>query len=116
GDELVLNFRGKSGVRHRITLRDRRLAHIVRRLRDLPGQELFEYIDDDGELRAVDSSDVNDYLRESCGESYTAKDFRTWSGTLLAAITLCGLERGDSAAQARRIVTDAIECVARRLG
>lgn len=116
GTEVEFRFRGKSGVMHRISLQDRRLAGIVKRLRDLPGQELFSYLDDDGESHTVDSSEVNDYLREITGEDYTAKDFRTWSGTLLAALALQEFERVDSQAQAKKNVVQAIEHVAQRLG
>src|SRR5436305_14576245 len=81
-------FRGKSGVRHHIDVHDARLARVVRRCRDLPGQELFQYTEEDGSTRTVDSADVNDYLREASGEEFTAKDFRTWAGTVLAAWAL----------------------------
>jgi DNA topoisomerase-1 len=94
----------------------RRLARIIQRTRDLPGQDLFEYIDDDGETRTVDSSDVNDYLRTISGEDYTAKDFRTWSGTVLAAMALQEFEKFDSETQARKNIVRAIESVAERLG
>src|SRR5690606_33844834 len=81
GDQLQLQFRGKSGVRHSVTLSDARLARIVKRCQDLPGQELFQYVNGDGRRRAVTSADVNDYLREAMGTEFTAKDFRTWAGT-----------------------------------
>ncbi|GAB3455002.1 DNA topoisomerase IB [Massilia terrae] len=116
GSEIEFRFRGKSGVYHQVKVLDRRLARIVRRSRDLPGQELFEYIDDDGETRTVDSSDVNDYLRQISGEDYTAKDFRTWAGTVLAAMALQEFEKFDSQAQAKKNVVRAIEAVAEKLG
>ncbi len=116
GETLHFAFRGKSGVRHRIDVTDRRLARIVRRCRDLPGQELFQYLDDKGNLHAVDSADINDYLREVMGEAFTAKDFRTWAGTVLAAHALQGLAAFDSQTQARRNVVAAIERVAQQLG
>ena len=116
GATVHFAFRGKSGVRHRIDVHDRRLARIVRRCRDLPGHELFQYLDADGATHAVDSADVNDYLREAAGEEFTAKDFRTWSGTLLAALSLKELASFDSQAQAKHNVTAAIESVAKRLG
>ncbi len=116
GGAVEFHFRGKSGVRHAIRVDDPRLARIVRRTRDLPGQELFQYVDDDGEQRSVDSADVNDYLRTLTGEDYTAKDFRTWSGTVLAALALQEYEKFDSEAQARKNVVRAIETVAARLG
>jgi DNA topoisomerase-1 len=109
-------FRGKSGIRHTIDLNDRRLAKVVKRCRDLPGQELFQYLDDDGHPRSVDSADVNDYLREVSGEDFTAKDFRTWAGTVLAALALREFEAFDSKTQAKKNVVRAIEAVAERLG
>src|SRR5580765_6390775 len=85
GTTVRFEFRGKSGVEHAIDLQDARLARIVKALRDLPGYELFQYVDEDGHRQAIDSGDVNDYLREVSGQDFTAKDFRTWAGTVLAA-------------------------------
>lgn len=116
GSDIEFRFRGKSGVYHQVKVHDRRLARIVRRSRDLPGQELFEYVDDEGETRSVDSSDVNDYLRQVSGEDYTAKDFRTSAGTVLAAMALQEFEKFDSQAQAKKNVVRAIESVAEKLG
>jgi DNA topoisomerase-1 len=116
GSEVAFRFRGKSGVHHDVKVHDKRLARIIRRTRDLPGQHLFEYVGDDGEPHTVDSSDVNDYLREITGEEYTAKDFRTWSGTVLAALALQEFEKVDSEAQAKKNVVRAIESVAEKLG
>jgi len=116
GSEVEFRFRGKSGVYHDVKVHDRRLARIIQRTRDLPGQDLFEYIGDDGEPHGVDSSDVNDYLRDITGEDYTAKDFRTWSGTVLAALALQEFESVDSEAQAKKNVVRAIESVAEKLG
>ena len=116
GSDVEFRFRGKSGVYHKIKVQDRRLARIIRNTRDLPGQELFQYIDEDGETHSVDSSDVNDYLRGITGEDYTAKDFRTWSGTVLAALALQEFEKFDSETQAKKNVVRAIESVAEKLG
>ena len=116
GSEVEFRFRGKSGVHHDVKVHDRRLARIIQRTRDLPGQHLFEYIDDAGEPHTVDSADVNDYLREITGEDYTAKDFRTWSGTVLAALALQEFEKVDSETQAKKNVVRAIESVAEKLG
>jgi DNA topoisomerase-1 len=116
GREIEFHFRGKSGVMHTIRLRDPKLARIVKRIRELPGQELFQYIDDDGERRSIDSSDVNDYLRTLTGEDYTAKDFRTWSGTLLAALELQALQASASETEAKKNIVQAIANVAQRLG
>ena len=116
GSEVEFRFRGKSGVYHDVKVHDRRLARIIQRTRDLPGQDLFQYLDEDGETHTVGSSDVNDYLRTITGEDYTAKDFRTWSGTVLAAMALQEFEAVDSDAQAKKNVVRAIESVAERLG
>jgi DNA topoisomerase I len=116
GSEVEFRFRGKSGIQHAIKVDDPRLARIIKRVRDLPGQDLFQYVDDEGESHSVGSSDVNDYLRSITGEDYTAKDFRTWSGTLLAALALQEYEKFDSEAQAKKNVVRAIEAVAERLG
>jgi DNA topoisomerase-1 len=116
GATLKFAFRGKSGIAHAIDLTDRRLAKIVKKSQDLPGYELFQYIDEDGTSRSIDASDVNAYLKETTGEDFTAKDFRTWAGTVLAARALQEFEAFDSQAQAKRNVLQAIESVAKRLG
>jgi DNA topoisomerase-1 len=116
GSEVEFRFRGKSGVQHSVKVDDPRLAKIIRRTRDLPGQELFQYVDDDGTQHGIGSSDVNDYLREITGEDFTAKDFRTWAGTVLAALALQECEKCDSQAQAKKNIVRAIESVAERLG
>jgi len=116
GDMMRFKFRGKSGVEHDIDIRDRRLARIVKRCQDVPGQELFQYVDDDGNRQRIDSGDVNDYLREITGEEFTANDFRTWAGTVLAARALREFDAFDSEAQGKQNVVRAIEVVAARLG
>lgn len=116
GKDIDFNFRGKSGVFHTIHLEDRRLARIIAKTRELPGQDLFQYIDEDGEPHTIDSGDVNEYLQQITGEEYTAKDFRTWSGTVLAALALHEFEKFDSEAQAKKNIVQAIESVAERLG
>ena len=116
GSDVEFKFRGKSGVYHKIHVHDRRLARIIRSTRDLPGQELFQYVDEDGETHSIDSSDVNEYLRTITGEDYTAKDFRTWSGTVLAALALQEFEKFDSETQAKKNIVRAIESVAEKLG
>jgi DNA topoisomerase-1 len=116
GSEVEFRFRGKSGVWHDVKVHDRRLARIIARTRDLPGQDLFQYLDADGVRHTVGSADVNDWLRTITGEEYTAKDFRTWSGTVLAAMALREFERFDSDAQAKKNVVRAIEHVAEKLG
>jgi len=116
GGTLRFQFRGKSGVRHSVDVNDRRLARIVKQCRDLPGQELFQYVDDSGNLQPVDSGDINDYLKELTGEDFTAKDFRTWSGTVLAVMALRDFATADTKAQAEKNVLLAIEAVAKLLG
>jgi DNA topoisomerase-1 len=116
GKAVEFHFRGKSGVFHTIKVEDRRLARIIARTRELPGQELFQYVDHDGERHTIGSADVNDYLRAITGEDYTAKDFRTWSGTVLAALALHEFEKFDSEAQAKKNIVRAIESVAEKLG
>ena len=116
GSTLRFEFRGKSGVQHSVDIKDRRLARVVKRSQDLPGEELFQYLDENGERHSIESSDVNNYLREITGEDFTAKDFRTWAGTVLAATALQEFEAWDSKAQAKRNVVRAIESVAKRLG
>jgi DNA topoisomerase-1 len=116
GATVTFGFRGKSGIRHSVNVNDRRLAQIVKRCRDLPGQELFQYLDADGTRQSVNSADVNAYLKEVTGEDFTAKDFRTWAGTVLALTALRELEGADSQAKAKKHVLDAIEAVAGVLG
>jgi DNA topoisomerase I len=115
GRKIRFEFRGKSGVQHSFDLNDHRLAKIIRRCQELPGHELFKYIDENRELCAIDSADVNDYLRNIAGEEFTSKDFRTWAGTLLAARALCEF-CGDNAKATKRNVARAIDNVARQLG
>jgi len=116
GGRVRFTFRGKSGVEHDIHLDDRRLARTIKACRDIPGYDLFQYVDEDGERHAVGSSDVNAYLKEICGEDYTSKDFRTWAGTVLAAQMLHELSTFQSDAQAKRNIVRAVESVASRLG
>lgn len=116
GATLQFHFQGKSGKEHTIGLKDRRLAQIVKRCQEIPGRELFEYLDHEGHRHTVDSADVNDYLREISGQDFTAKDFRTWAGTVLAAIALKELQAFDTAAEAKKNVVQAIETVSKRLG
>jgi DNA topoisomerase I len=115
GSTICFEFRGKSGREHEIDLNDRRLARIVAQCQELPGQELFQFVDEKGEVRDVGSQDVNEYLREISGEDFTAKDFRTWAGTVLAAKVLQEFKEFDSQAPAKRNVVLAIEHVAARL-
>lgn len=113
---LEFEFRGKSGVQHEIELRNPRLARIVKACQDLPGQHLFQYLDDDGQRHEIGSDDVNLYLKEITGQDYTAKDFRTWAGTVLAAQALAEFAVVDTDTIAKKNVVSAIESVAARLG
>lgn len=116
GTTVRFQFKGKSGVKHNKEVHDRRLAGIVRKLQDLPGQELFQYIDDEGEVRNLTSQDVNDYLKEITGDEFTAKDFRTWAGTVLASLALTSQEPFTSKKEAKSRVKTAITAVAHVLG
>jgi DNA topoisomerase-1 len=116
GSQLRFRFRGKRGIKHQIDLTDRRIAKIVSKLQDLPGQELFQYVDDDDEVRDITSQDVNDYLREVTGQDFTAKDFRTWAGTVLAAMALSVIDPFETKKQAKANIKDAIGAVAKLLG
>jgi DNA topoisomerase-1 len=116
GSKVRFQFRGKSGKQHTVDLTDPRVARVIKRLQELPGQALFQWVDDDGEVRGVESDDVNQYIREASGDDFTAKDFRTWAGTVLAAWALQELGEYASATQAKKHVVAAVESVARHLG
>jgi DNA topoisomerase I len=116
GESLRLHFRGKSHQEHDITLRDRRLAKIVKQCQDLPGQELFQYQADSGETLHVDSADVNEYLREITQEDFTAKDFRTWHGTGHMAQQLAALGPASTETETKRNIVQAVKETARHLG
>jgi DNA topoisomerase I len=116
GPQVCFRFTAKGGKQWSLKVRDRRIAKIIKACQDLPGQELLQYVDEDGTLQDVSSSDVNAYLKEITGRNITAKDFRTWAGTVLAALALQELTSFDSAAQAKRQLRGAIERVAARLG
>jgi DNA topoisomerase-1 len=113
---LRVKFNGKSGINHEREVNDRKLAEVVRRCRDLPGQHLFQYRDERGRPRAVGSTDVNEYIRRATGGDFTAKDFRTWAGTVLAAARLAVEELPESAKAAERVVARVVREVAARLG
>ncbi|MBX6368458.1 MAG: DNA topoisomerase IB [Rhodospirillales bacterium] len=116
GATVIFNFKGKSGVKHRIDLEDELLADIVRRCQELPGQDLFTYLGEDGEVRSIGSSDVNEYLHEIAGEDVTAKDFRTWAATTLAAVALARFEDAETKKAQKATIRLAIEAVADILG
>src|SRR6059036_3588925 len=116
GSKLRFRFRGKSGRQHEVDVADRRIARIVCKLQDLPGQSLFQYLDDEGNARDITSQDVNEYLREITGADFTAKDFRTWAGTVLAAVALGKLGASETKRQAKTNIKHAIGAVAEVLG
>ncbi len=116
GPRVRFEFEGKGGRRHVFDVEGRELARIVRRCRDLPGYELFQYLDENGDRRPIDSSDVNDYLRDISGGDFTAKDFRTWAGTVLAAKALAVTGPATSKRHATRNLSRAMELVGQSLG
>jgi DNA topoisomerase I len=116
GAKLRFRFRGKSGIRHEVDVTDRRTAKIVAKLQDLPGQELFQYVDEEGEICDITSQDVNDYLHEITGEDFTAKDFRTWAGTVMTAIALQAVGGFETKKQAKANIKTAISAVSKVLG
>ncbi|MGC0322544.1 DNA topoisomerase-1 [Bradyrhizobium sp. USDA 326] len=113
---LRFDFTGKSGKQWKLRVEDKRIAAIVKRCAEIPGHELFKYLDDDGQPRTVDSGDVNAYIKDITGADFSAKDFRTWAGTVLAALALTEFKKYDSQAEAKRNVVAAIESVSRQLG
>jgi DNA topoisomerase I len=116
GAKIHFKFKGKSGKLHSIDLQDRHLARIVKKCQDLPGYELFQYLDEEGNQHTVDASDVNEYLRAITDEAFTAKDFRTWAGTVLACALLRQFESCETQTQAKKNVVQAIASVAEQLG
>jgi DNA topoisomerase-1 len=116
GSKLRFDFRGKSGVVHSVAVTDRRIARIVQRCQELPGQELFQYVDDDGARQSVNAEDVNAYLHDIAGRDVTAKDFRTWAGTMLTAEVLRATGPAPSRRQAEKNIVAAIDRTAERLG
>jgi DNA topoisomerase-1 len=116
GERVRFSFRGKSGVEHDVDLEDRRLARVVKACRDIPGYDLFQYYDGDGQRQAIGSSDVNAYLQDVTGKDFTSKDFRTWAGTVLAAQILREFEAVETDSARKKNIVRAVEAVAKRLG
>lgn len=116
GSTVTFSFAGKGDIDHEIALKDRRLANIVRKCQELPGQQLFQYLDEDGSRQSIDSSDVNAYLQDISGHDFTAKDFRTWAGTMLAAEALAGFDIDVDESTAKSNIVSAIESVSKLLG
>nr|WP_095194726.1 DNA topoisomerase IB [Pseudomonas sp. Irchel 3A7] len=115
GSAILFQFRGKSGVEHQITVKDRRLARIIKRCQDIPGQNLFQYLDENGERHTITSNDVNSYLQTLTGADFTAKDYRTWAGSALALAVLRTLQ-WQPESEAKRHVVEMVKNVARQLG
>ena len=116
GSDLKFSFKGKKGVYHEISLKNKKLSKIVQSCRDIPGKELFQYYTTDGERKAIHSGMVNDYIKNSCGEDFTAKDFRTWSGTLHAFLAFKELGFFKTPAEAKKKVVEALDIVSKHLG
>lgn len=116
GSDIRFRFLGKSKVRHNIALHDRRMARVVKKLQELPGQELFQYLDHDGNTHSITSNDVNDYLREAAGGEFTAKDFRTWAATVLALIDLSCLQAPTTKKETKAVVSRVLKAVSEQLG
>ena len=115
GNSILFEFRGKSGVEHKISVTDRRLARVIKRCMELPGQNLFQYLDDNGERHSVSSSDINAYLQNLTGADFTAKDYRTWAGSALALATLRKLD-WEPEGDAKKHIVDMVKAVSRQLG
>lgn len=116
GPNIRFRFRGKSGQNHEVEIKDRRVAKVIKACHDLPGYHLFEYLDDQNEVRTISSGEVNEYIRGITGEEYTAKDFRTWAGTVQTALALAAMGASESQTEANRNIVAAIKDAARRLG
>jgi DNA topoisomerase I len=116
GSELKFSFTGKRGIQHAITLRSRRLARMVQQCKDIPGKELFQYLDEEGKRKPVDSGMVNDYIKEGTGGEFTAKDFRTWAGTLNLLRSFCSLGEPGSESECKKKVLQALDSVSEKLG
>lgn len=116
GQKITFSFKGKKGIMHTIDLRSRRLSRLVQKCKDIPGKELFQYFDEEGNRHSVDSGMVNEYIKEISGEDFTAKDFRTWSGTVSALIAFKEIGYAENNSQYKKKVKEALEIVARHLG
>lgn len=116
GNTIIFDFVGKGGQSHLKEITDRKLAKIVKKLDEMPGHEIFRYAGEDGQLHDIDSDDVNEYIKEVMGEEFSAKDFRTWGGTVLASAVLANAERADSVSERKKAVTECVKHVASHLG
>jgi DNA topoisomerase-1 len=113
---VIFDFIGKSGQKHHKRINDRQIARIIKQLDELPGYEIFKYVGDDGQVHNIDSNDVNSYIKQHMGQQYSAKDFRTWGGTLLAAAELAAAERASNQRELKKLITACVKNVAKRLG
>lgn len=116
GSKLKFSFKGKKGIMHDISLKNKKLSNIVKKCRDIPGKELFQYFDDNGERHSIDSGMVNEYIKKISGADFTAKDFRTWSGTVRALLALKTLGCCDTQAETKRRIVEALDKVSEHLG
>jgi DNA topoisomerase-1 len=115
-NEVYFTFKGKKGVKHCINLHHKRLAALVKKCKDIPGKELFQYFDEEGDHHPIDSGMVNNYIREISGENFSAKDFRTWWGTMNALIALKEMQLAETEKEKKKIVVEALDTVAKKLG
>ena len=116
GNAVTFSFKGKKGVAHKIKLKNKKLAHIIKKCRDIPGKELFQYYDEEGNRHSIDSGVVNQYIREISNSDFTAKDFRTWAGTVQAFLILKEIGNSESVTEAKRNIVKALDIVSERLG
>jgi len=116
GDSITFSFKGKKGVYHKISIRNKRFARIIKQCKTIPGRELFQYYDAEGTLRKVDSGQVNQYIKEASGHDFTTKDFRTWAGTLAMLRALREAPKSESLSELKKVVNESLQAVSRKLG
>jgi DNA topoisomerase-1 len=116
GNQLHFSFKGKKGIYHEISVRSKRLSRIVKACRDIPGKELFQYLDEEGNRKTVDSGTVNNYIREISGQDFTTKDFRTWAGSVALLQSLCTIGKATSATESKKNIVSALDEVSKKLG
>ena len=116
GDRIRFAFRGKKGIQHEITLKNKKLARTVEQCRDIPGKELFQYYDESGNRRIIESGMVNEYIKKSTGKDFSAKDFRTWAGSIHALETLCSLDEVITEAERKKNIVTVLDSVSKKLG
>ena len=116
GTKLDFSFKGKKGIYHKISVKSKRLSKIVKACRDIPGKELFQYLDEEGNRKGVDSGKVNDYIREIAGQEFTAKDFRTWAGSVALLQSLHSIGKSENATESKKNIVSALDEVSQKLG